>query len=133
MQRRDETARGVIFVIDHFSTHDGPGIRAAVYFMGCPVLDELLPDKVFFDSSGSGVTLSGRGGHPHCFRDQRHGPVGGFSRTIGLYKPIFYGIKAIAPEKHRRFHWRWQRNGFLIIFLALSACVMASGLHCVPR
>jgi pyruvate formate lyase activating enzyme len=102
---------GLIFDVDHFAVHDGPGIRAVVYFKGCPLrcawchspesqlgepqamripskclscavcaaeacpngayrlcgrymtvpelMSELLPDKVFYDSSGGGVTLSG--------------------------------------------------------------------------
>ena len=102
---------GIIFDIDHFAVHDGPGIRAVVYFKGCPLrciwchspesqcgdpeplhitsrclscavcadencpngayevcgrvctvselLAELLADRVFYESSGGGVTLSG--------------------------------------------------------------------------
>jgi pyruvate formate lyase activating enzyme len=30
-------ARGIIFDIDHFAAHDGPGIRTIVYFKGCPL------------------------------------------------------------------------------------------------
>ena len=102
---------GIIFDIDHFAVHDGPGIRSVVYFKGCPMrclwchspesikkepesifikekciscnicagdkclhgarktcgcfvseqdlLDELLPQCAFFESSGGGVTFSG--------------------------------------------------------------------------
>jgi pyruvate formate lyase activating enzyme len=87
---------GIIFDIDHFAVHDGPGIRTVVYFKGCSlrcvwchspeshikepqminvangsqimcgrtvkaleVVDEVIEDKIFFDSSGGGVTLSG--------------------------------------------------------------------------
>ena len=28
---------GIIFDIDHFAVHDGPGIRTVVYFKGCPL------------------------------------------------------------------------------------------------
>ena len=102
---------GIIFDTDHFAVHDGPGVRTAVYFKGCPLRcawchspesqnkepelihiksncrscpecamencprgakkicgravsvselsDELSRDKVFFDASGGGVTLTG--------------------------------------------------------------------------
>jgi pyruvate formate lyase activating enzyme len=86
---------GVVFDIDHFAVHDGPGIRTVVYFKGCPlrcvwchspeshkkepqtlfvngadilcghsvkaseIVGEVIENKIFFDSSGGGVTLSG--------------------------------------------------------------------------
>ena len=102
---------GIIFDIDNFAVHDGPGIRTVIYFKGCPlrcvwchspesqekepqtlyiadrcrhcspclgdkcvnearvicgrkvkaseIAAEVIEDKVFFDSSGGGVTLSG--------------------------------------------------------------------------
>jgi len=28
---------GIIFDIDHFAVHDGPGIRSVIYFKGCPL------------------------------------------------------------------------------------------------
>ena len=88
---------GVVFNIQRFSLHDGPGIRTVVFLKGCPLLcpwcanpesinpgveefldpdtgevtpagrtrtiKELLEtceaDRVFFEESGGGVTLSG--------------------------------------------------------------------------
>jgi pyruvate formate lyase activating enzyme len=34
---RDESPNGLIFSIQHFSIHDGPGIRSTVFFKGCPL------------------------------------------------------------------------------------------------
>jgi len=31
------SARGVVFDIQHYSLHDGPGIRSTVFFKGCPL------------------------------------------------------------------------------------------------
>jgi len=81
-----DTAR--IFNIQKFSIHDGAGIRTDVFFQGCnlrcgwcsnpesqpmeplpgeqarvytvdELVAELLKDKVFYDTSGGGVTLTG--------------------------------------------------------------------------
>ena len=73
-----------IFKIQKFSIHDGPGIRTTVFFRGCPLrcqwchnpealkpggkpdewvlnqlITELEKDRIFYDESGGGVTLSG--------------------------------------------------------------------------
>ena len=141
---------GIIFDIDHFAVHDGPGIRTVIYLKGCPlkciwchspeshikepqllyiadrckhcetclgekcvnqamivsgrnvevseIVDEVIQDKVFFDSSGGGVTLSG-------------GEV--------LYQPEFslslleqfhsYGVHTIV-ETSGMGRWEWLRE-----------------------
>jgi len=75
----------LIYKIQKFSVHDGPGIRTTVFFKGCPLrckwchnpesqsfdgepgqawqipalIDELEKDQIFYEQSGGGVTLSG--------------------------------------------------------------------------
>ena len=81
--------QGLIFNVQKFSIHDGVGIRTNVFFQGCNMrctwcanpesieispassdseakwyaVEELMPallsDKVFYDASGGGVTLTG--------------------------------------------------------------------------
>ena len=78
--------QGLIFNIQKFSIHDGPGIRTLIFFKGCPLtcrwcsnpesldgkpwkearsytLEEVLAicleDRPFYEESGGGVTLSG--------------------------------------------------------------------------
>src|SRR5699024_1333892 len=36
-QRRENMSKGIIFNIQKFSIHDGPGIRTTVFFKGCPL------------------------------------------------------------------------------------------------
>jgi len=85
----DMTLNGLIFNIQKFSLHDGPGIRTSVFFQGCnlrckwcsnpesfelhplqpgskakeytveDLMAELVKDKAFYDASGGGVTFTG--------------------------------------------------------------------------
>jgi pyruvate formate lyase activating enzyme len=76
---------GRVFKIQRWSIHDGPGIRSAVFFKGCPLrcawcanpeswarpdnpdevweldrlMDELSRDEVFYRESGGGISFSG--------------------------------------------------------------------------
>lgn len=77
---------GTVFNIQRFSLHDGPGIRTTAFLKGCPlncrwchnpegihpepetvgrtmtakaVADELARDRVFYEESNGGITLSG--------------------------------------------------------------------------
>jgi len=53
-----EATRGVIFNIQTYSIHDGPGIRTTVFMKGCPLTclwcqnpeSQKLPPEIFFDS-----------------------------------------------------------------------------------
>jgi pyruvate formate lyase activating enzyme len=78
--------KALLFNIQKFSLHDGPGIRTVVFFKGCPlrcrwcsnpesqdadpgsdghyytvgeVMEVCLQDRPFYEESGGGVTLSG--------------------------------------------------------------------------
>ena len=166
-------ARGIIFDIDHFAVHDGPGIRSVVYLKGCPlrcvwchspesqsstpqllyvaercahcdecrgagcarqakivcgreaaaseIAREVLANKVFFESSGGGVTLSGgevlfqpefslslleylRGGGVHTVIETSGMGKWDSLRAISDYADlIYYDIKTLDGEKHRLY------------------------------
>jgi pyruvate-formate lyase-activating enzyme len=34
---RGEQLKGIVFDVQRFSVHDGPGIRTTVFFKGCPL------------------------------------------------------------------------------------------------
>lgn len=79
--------QGVLFNIQRFALHDGPGIRTTVFLKGCPlrcnwchnpeslnpeisdgigetmtteqVMKEIEKETIFYDESGGGVTFSG--------------------------------------------------------------------------
>ena len=144
-------AEGLIFDVQRYSIHDGPGIRTTVFFKGCPltcpwcsnpesqsfavetmggrtvgrkvsadeVVKEVLRDKVFFDRSGGGITLSG--GEPlaqprfasHIMEKCKEAGINVCVETSGyaiwdVAQPLFarsdyilYDVKLLDPEKHR--------------------------------
>src|SRR3989339_1623066 len=78
----------IVFKIQRYSVHDGPGIRTTLFFQGCPLscpwchnpesqrmpgkidpedmdvladalMEEIEKDIIFYDDSGGGVTFSG--------------------------------------------------------------------------
>ncbi|MFN7253170.1 MAG: glycyl-radical enzyme activating protein [Anaerobacillus sp.] len=87
MEKIDYSKKGVVFNIQKFSVHDGPGIRTIVFLKGCPlrclwccnpesqdpkptadfgkemtveeVIEELKKDAVHYRRSGGGITISG--------------------------------------------------------------------------
>jgi len=164
---------GVVFDIDHFAVHDGPGIRSVVYFKGCPLrclwchspeslkkepepvyikskcksctecagencpfearkicgryitaselINELLPQRTFYESSGGGVTISG--GEPlfqpefaiavlHKLRSENIHTIiettmmcdPGVINEIAALTDMFYcDVKIIDAAKHKQY------------------------------
>ncbi len=149
--------QGVIFNIQRFCIHDGPGIRTTVFFKGCPlrcawchnpesqslhienmrengkeegcgmyvsvgeVMDEVLKDRIFYEHSNGGLTLSG--GEPLMQPDfacellreaKRHGlhtcvETCGFARAedvarVAQFTDLFlYDWKLTNNEQHQMY------------------------------
>ncbi|MCL2812763.1 MAG: glycyl-radical enzyme activating protein [Clostridia bacterium] len=140
----------LIFNIQKFSIHDGEGIRTTVFFKGCPLrcawchnpesqsfeaegwacktydVNELCAllerDRIFYDGSGGGVTLSG--GEPLaqdqayvlalaerlCQRGIRvaidtcgHAPYAHFQALLPYIDTFLYDIKLINDDLHQRY------------------------------
>lgn len=136
-----------IFNIQRFSLHDGEGIRTSVFFCGCnlkckwcsnpechkevsgiceireydedTLLAEILKDKVFYDKSGGGVTLTGgevfmqlefakrfceklrEGGIHIAIETAGAVPLQKFQELAGLVDFIYIDCKHYSSEKHK--------------------------------
>lgn len=141
---------GVVFNIQKYSLHDGPGTRTLVFLKGCPlrcqwcanpeshkpaiqqvngksfgqrmsvqeVVDIVLQDQMFYQSSGGGLTLSG--GEPtaqpafaeailheckqqgiHCALETcGYAPWSTFQKLIPYVDIFLYDIKHLSSSTH---------------------------------
>lgn len=136
-----------VFDVQRFSIHDGPGVRTTVFLRGCPlrcawcqnpegftscaepaddrwvdeVLEQVLADRAFYETSGGGMTLSG--GEPllHPTRAWKlltaakaHGldtcvqtcgavPTEHLARVLGLVDHFQFDLKHLDDAAHRRW------------------------------
>lgn len=148
-----ESNKGLIYNIQRYSLHDGPGIRTIVFLKGCPlrckwcsnpesqkmdiemmgsqevgriatvdeIFDVVSRDKVFYDESNGGMTLSG--GEPLMQPDFANALVleakkrnihvaietTGFQQWQSLWKVVekidlvLFDIKVMDSKRHEKF------------------------------
>jgi pyruvate formate lyase activating enzyme len=180
--------QGVLFNIQKFSIHDGPGIRTAVFFKGCPlrcawcsnpesqgfgilpdvrtpgdpslggrlyspeeVVEICLQDRVFYEESGGGVTLSGgevlsqadfaetllvrlgEAGLHRAIETSGHAPARIFARIAARVELILFDIKHHDTAWHRE--GTGVETGLIIenFRTALAAEAAGRGPEILPR
>lgn len=115
------------------------------------ILKRILPDKVFFDTSGGGVTLSG--GEPTLFTEfssqllktLKHEGIHTLMETCGMFDfssfmeklypyldTVYFDIKLISGEQHRR-HCGVDNKKILENFKALHRAALQNGKRLLPR
>ena len=96
--------KGLIFDIQRFSVHDGPGIRTTVFMKGCPLRCRWChnpeglfasPELQFFDENCIGCC---RCGNKELLSDARHCPTGAL-RVCGRYITLNEALAEIAKDE----------------------------------